>query len=200
MTGASRDPGTSANFRYTTSTDMTSWPDLPGPGQPTELPVRAPPTLTAALGVPAGSLRWIALQHDPAGEGCVWCDDAETFHSADAAVWQTFTASRVMGPLLAPYDLGEPGRRGEHWLLCDPLLNRLRVGMSDDVMALLRDQRPVSPRQFMTALMGSERAAEAALKPPPRSVDQDPPTEAQRREMHVDLLEVWLKLQEHDDA
>jgi hypothetical protein len=23
MTGASRDPGTSANFRYTTSTDMT---------------------------------------------------------------------------------------------------------------------------------------------------------------------------------
>jgi hypothetical protein len=52
----------------------------------------------------------------------------------------------------------------------------------------------------MTALMGSERAAEAALKPPPRSVDQDPPTEAQRREMHVDLLEVWLKLQERDDA
>jgi hypothetical protein len=84
MTGASRDPGTSANFRYTTSTDMTSWPDLPGPGQPTELPVRAPPTLTAALGVPAGSLRWIALQHDPAGEGCVWCDDAETFCACDA--------------------------------------------------------------------------------------------------------------------
>ena len=26
MTGASRDPGTSANFRYTTSTDMTSNP------------------------------------------------------------------------------------------------------------------------------------------------------------------------------
>jgi hypothetical protein len=41
MTGASRDPGTSANFRYTTSTDMTalfaqatprwhgSWGDFP---------------------------------------------------------------------------------------------------------------------------------------------------------------------------
>ena len=67
-------------------------------------------------------------------------------------------------------------------------------------MALLRDQRSVSPRQFMTALMGSERAAEAALKPPPRSIDQDPPTEAQRRELYVDLLEVWLKLQERDIA
>lgn len=26
MTGVSRDPGTSANFRYTTSTDMTACP------------------------------------------------------------------------------------------------------------------------------------------------------------------------------
>jgi hypothetical protein len=179
---------------------VRSWPELPGPGQPIELPVRAPPTLIAALGVRVSGLGWIALQHDPAGEGCVWCDDGETFHSADAAVWQTFTASRVMGPLLAPYDLGEPGRRGEHWLLCEPLFAHLRVGMSDDVMALLRHQRPVSPRQFLAVLMGSERAAEAALKPPPRSVDQDPPTRAQRREMNVDLLEVWLKLQERDNA
>jgi hypothetical protein len=58
----------------------------------------------------------------------------------------------------------------------------------------------VPPRQFMTALLGSERAAEAALKPPPRSVDPDPPTEAHRRELNVDLLEVWLKLQERDNA
>jgi hypothetical protein len=28
MTGASRDPGTSANFRYTTSTDMTRAGDV----------------------------------------------------------------------------------------------------------------------------------------------------------------------------
>ena len=179
---------------------VRSWPELPRPGQPIELPVRAPPTLIAALGVRVSGLGWIALQHDPAGDSCVWCDDGATFHSGDAAVWETFSASRVMGPLLAPYDLGEPGRRGEHWLLCEPLFARLRVGMSDDVMALLRDQRPVSPRQFSTVLMGSERAAEAALKSSPRSVDQEPPIRAQHREMNVDLLEVWLKLQDRDNA
>ena len=40
MTGASRDPGTSANFRYTTSTDMTIL------------------TTRARYGPPAGRLTW----------------------------------------------------------------------------------------------------------------------------------------------
>ena len=48
MTGASRDPGTSANFRYTTSTDMTP-PRRDRPRAPTARRAEPAPTRALAL-------------------------------------------------------------------------------------------------------------------------------------------------------
>ncbi|MGI5185528.1 hypothetical protein ACQEVZ_55725 [Dactylosporangium sp. CA-152071] len=129
------------------------WPAPPSPGQPVELPLRAPDTLLAALDYP-GDSQYVALS---VARGVCLIDDGVTVEDAEPDGWQLFRSHPLVRGLLDGYRLGNDTDAALHRLVVDRLTGRLAIALPDDAARLLASQ----PRT-REALTGDMSPADAA--------------------------------------
>jgi hypothetical protein len=117
--------------------DASSLPEQEGL-IPLLIPV--PPSLEGALGYD-GEKRFLALWWESAADEAIWSDGRTTTD----AWWHGFLAyvqHPLVGPYLAPYDLGSSEEPAMHYLLLDLVDRQAYIGTASLVTRFLRDYTP----------------------------------------------------------
>ena len=113
-----------------------TWPAPPLPGQPVEVPLRAPATLLSALDY-LGDSQYVALHQD---RGVCIVDDGVHVEDGDPHGWHLFRNHILVRRLLDGYHLGSDQDTAQQRLVVDRLTGRLTVALPDDATRLLNSQ------------------------------------------------------------